>query len=170
MMSASSLLVPVEIVGRVTLVYGVLLAVVRLIGRRELKQMTPMDLLAMLLVTRAIGEGAMVGAHRSLVAELFAASALLGVMWLTGKIVFRSRRAETVINGHAEVLIAHGRLDPAVLRRNAITDEDLRLALHKHGLTSVSDVARAWLEANGEITMVSFTELIDATEHRPRRA
>lgn len=165
----SVVLTALEIWARVACVYGVLLIVLRVIGRREMKQITPMDLLAMLLVTRAIGENAMVGAHKGLAWETFAAASLLCMAWLVGHVAFKSRRAELVINGRAQDLIDHGRVVDDVLRRNEITDTDLRRALHKHGLVRVEDVAHAWLEPDGEITMVSFTDLADAQEHRPGR-
>jgi uncharacterized membrane protein YcaP (DUF421 family) len=165
----SDILIPLEIWARVAFVYGLLLIVLRVIGRREMKQITPMDLLAMLLVTRAIGESAMVGAHKDMWWETFAAASLLCMAWLVGHVAFRWRRAEIVINGRTQDLIDRGRVADDVLRRNEITDADLRRALHKHGLTGVEDVAHAWLEPDGEITIVSFTDLADAQEHRPRR-
>jgi uncharacterized membrane protein YcaP (DUF421 family) len=162
-----SLVDVLEVIGRVVLVYVVLLAALRLSGRREMAQLTPMDLLTMLLVARAVGDS-MVGDHKGLPGGLLAGTTLLALAWLTGRIVFRSRRAERVINGHASVLIDRGHVHAHVLRDSQITDQDLRIALHKHGVTRVEDVARAWLEPDGEITMVTFTDLADAAEHRPR--
>ncbi|HTJ45163.1 MAG TPA: YetF domain-containing protein, partial [Kofleriaceae bacterium] len=155
-----------EIIGRVTFVYAVLLIVVRVAARRELRQITPIDLLAILLVTRAIGETAMVGDHRGLIPETFAASVLIVLAVLTRRVSFFSRRAEQMLNGTCDLLIDRGHLRADVLRHNHLTDADVRHALHEHGCQHVRDVAKAWIEQDGEITILSWTKLDQAQEHR----
>lgn len=147
-------LTTVEILGRVTFVYVVLLIVLRCAGRREMRQINPMDLLAMILITRAIGESAMVGEHKDLVWETYAASLLIVLAALTRKLTFHSRKAEAILDGKQEILIDRGRLRADVLRANQLTDLDVRHALHEHGVQAVEEVERAWIEPDGEITMV----------------
>jgi uncharacterized membrane protein YcaP (DUF421 family) len=160
-------LTAVEILGRVTFVYGVLLIVLRCAGRREMRQINPMDLLAMILITRAIGESAMVGSHKDILSETYAASLLIVLAALTRKLTVRSRTAQAFLGGKQELLIDRGRLRADVLRANELTDLDVRHALHEHGLKAVADVARAWIEPDGEITVLTWTDVADAEEHRP---
>jgi uncharacterized membrane protein YcaP (DUF421 family) len=160
-------LTAVEILGRVTFVYAVLLIVLRCAGRREMRQINPMDLLAMILITRAIGESAMVGEHKSIWAETYAASLLIVLAALTRKLTFHSHKAQRFLDGKQQLLIDRGRVRAEVLRSNELTDLDVRHALHAHGVQSVADVARAWIEPDGEITILTWTDVADAEEHRP---
>jgi uncharacterized membrane protein YcaP (DUF421 family) len=52
------------------------------------------------------------------------------------------------------VLIVDGAVRPAILRRYRISNDDLQTALHQHGVLSVAEVARGFIEPDGEITIV----------------
>jgi uncharacterized membrane protein YcaP (DUF421 family) len=154
-----------EILGRVSLVYLALLAMMRIAGRREFSQMTPMDILVMLLVSRAVGD-AMVGPHHGLAGGLVAAGCLFLVATAVTHVAYRWRAAERVVEGRADLLIRDGHVDARVLRHHRITEAILRQTLHEHGLERVEDVARAYVESDGVITMVSRVDVRDAREAR----
>lgn len=141
-----------EIAGRVLAIYVVCMVLLRVV-RRNMSELGPMDLLTMLLVSETVSN-AMTGGDNSLLGGIVAATTLLVLSALTEVVVFRSRRAETVIQGRAVVLIREGHVASEVMRRFMITDDDLHSALHEHGLLSVDQVKRAYVEADGHITIV----------------
>ena len=112
-----------------------------------------MDLLTMLLLSETVSP-AMTGGDDSMVGGLVAAVSLLTLCTVTEAIAFRSRRAEKFIQGEAMVLIDDGKVDEAVMRRFMITDDDLRSSLHSEGLLAVGEVKRAFVEADGSVTIV----------------
>src|SRR3989442_8938273 len=65
-----------EIVARTAIVYIALLAGLRLAGKRELGQMTPFDLVVILLIANAV-QNAMVGPDTSVTGGLIAAPLLI---------------------------------------------------------------------------------------------
>src|SRR3989442_14352101 len=65
-----------EIVARTAIVYIALLAGLRLAGKRELGQMTPFDLVVILLIANAV-QNAMVGPDTSVTGGLIAAAVLI---------------------------------------------------------------------------------------------
>jgi len=142
-----------EIAGRVVIVYVACMLLLRLTGRREMSQLGPMDLLTMLLLSETVSP-AMTANDGSLATGLVAAVTLMGMCVITAQIVYRSRRAERLIEGAAVVLIRDGKVDPSVLRRFMMTNEDLEGSLHKAGLLAVSEVRRAYVEADGEVTII----------------
>jgi uncharacterized membrane protein YcaP (DUF421 family) len=142
-----------EIVGRVTAIYVGAMILLRLSGRRELSELGPMDLLTMLLVSETVSP-ALTGGDDSILSGLLAAATLMGLGVLTSIIAFRSNRAERLIAGSSMVLIENGKVRPEILRRLRITNDDLRAQLHAHGLLRVDEVRRAYVEADGEITIV----------------
>ena len=50
------------------------------------------------------------------------------------------------------------------MRKQRITDEDLRAKLHEHGLMNVRDVACAFVEADGSITVIKRKDLEESYE------
>jgi uncharacterized membrane protein YcaP (DUF421 family) len=142
-----------SVVIRVAAVYVTLLFLLRLSGRRTMSDITPMDIMVMLLVSETVSP-ALTANDDSLTVGLVAATTLVLIASATSILVFRSRRAETIISGRTQTLIKDGKVDADVLRRYRITDEDLDMALHQNGVLAVSEVRRAFVEADGEITIV----------------
>lgn len=158
-----------EIVVRVTIVYAACIVLLRVSGRREMSELGPMDLITMLLLSETVSP-ALTGGDQSLPGALVAASVLVGLTMATSWLVRRSRLADRLIQGDAVALIHDGQVRPAVLRRFRITDEDLRATLHMQGLMHVGDVARAFVESDGKITIIKRSDheaSMARTHHRP---
>ncbi len=92
------------IVVRTVTVYLVLLAGLRLAGKRELGQMTPFDLVVLLIIANAV-QNAMVGPDVSLNGGLLAALVLLGLNWLVGRLGFRSAWVHRQVAGEPVLLV-----------------------------------------------------------------
>ena len=152
-----------EIIARVALIYIGCFALLRLAGRREMSQLGPMDLLTMLLISEAVSP-ALTGGDETVTAGLLAAVALVGLAALASYLAMRSKRLDALLEGRAQILIRDGKVVPSVMRKQRITDEDLRAKLHEHGLLNVKDVARAYVEADGGITIVKRSELEESRE------
>lgn len=152
-----------EIVGRVSLVYIGCMVLLRFAGRRELSELSPMDLLGMLLLSETVSP-AMTGNDSSVTGGIVAATTL--IIWSVGTawMAFVNRKAESVLQGAAVVLIEDGRVKGDVLKRYRISSDDLESALHQHGLLHVREVKRAFVEADGEITMVKQKDYEEARE------
>ena len=157
-----------EILLRVSVIYVACFVLLRLSGRREMAELGPMDLLTMLLLSEAVSP-ALTGGDESVTGGLFAAVLLIGFGVGTSWLSMRSRRFDALVEGRAKLLIRNGRVNAAVLREERITDEDLRAKLHEHGLLNVGDVARAYVEADGQITIIKRDDLEDSRQrfHAP---
>jgi len=142
-----------EISGRVAVVYVGLLILLRIAGRRELSQLSPIDLMAMLLLSETVSP-AMTAGNDSLQAGLVAATTLVALSVLISWLSFRSQRVEHLIQGQALILIRDGEVDEKVKRKERISDDDLATALHEQGLTSIDQVERAFVEPGGDITVI----------------
>lgn len=154
-----------EIVGRVAIIYVVLLAMLRVSGRRELAELSPMELLTMLLLSETVSP-ALTGGDETVVGGLVAAGTLMLLTVASSVLIFRSRAAERVIEGKASVLISNGRVHEDVLRAERITNDALREKLHEHGVLAVADVAYAFIEPDGEITIVKKSDIDEQRKAR----
>lgn len=137
---------------RGSIVYMVLFILFRLSGKRQAGQMTPFDLLLLLIISNAV-QNAMVGKDSSLVGGLLVAVVLIALNHLLGWLSNRSRRLEQFIDGRPELLVHDGRIFEDVLQRNQISHEELRASLRRQGVFDLDDVAFAVLETNGGISV-----------------
>jgi len=154
-----------EVVLRCVIVYGFLLLAFRLSGKRELGQMTPFDLVLILVISNSV-QNAMVGEHTSVTAGVLAAATLFVLNAAVGAMRQHSRRAQSILEGHPTVLVRDGRPLDESLRRERISGEELAAAVREHGIADVGDVDLAMLEVDGSISVL---RLDGDRAHRTRR-
>jgi uncharacterized membrane protein YcaP (DUF421 family) len=141
-----------EFVLRGLIVYGAVLVLLRLSGKRQIGQMTPFDLVLLLVLSNAV-QNAMNAGDNSVTAGLILAVTLVAANAVLGFLTWRSRRIETLVEGRAQIVVHDGRLYRDVMERERITLDDLHKALRHAGLERVSDVHFAILETDGTITV-----------------
>jgi uncharacterized membrane protein YcaP (DUF421 family) len=142
------------VIGRTLVVYFVLLIALRLAGKRALSQMTPFDLVVLLIIANAV-QNAMVGADVSLNAGLVAALALLLVDRLVGWLTLRPGRLAAAVTGSPTLLIHDGQLLMDHLRAEGLTEAEVLQALREHGVDDVAAVKNAVLEIDGTISVIA---------------
>ncbi|ROH86019.1 DUF421 domain-containing protein [Stagnimonas aquatica] len=142
-----------ELVLRAIAVYGFLLLMLRLTGKRQVGQLAPFDFVLLLILSNAV-QNSMNAGDNSLVGGLVSAATLVALNYLTGLATFRSRRIEKLVDGEPELLIHEGRLFPKALARAQISEHELYAALRQNGCTTPETVALAMLETNGVISVV----------------
>src|SRR4029079_4569912 len=119
------------VVLRTLVVYVALLFGLRIAGKRELGQMSPFDLVVVLLIANAV-QNAMVGSDTSLTGGLVAATALLAINWVVGRLRLRYGWFERHIRGSATLLVNNGQFIEAHLRHEGLDTEDVYMAMREH--------------------------------------
>nr|WP_313208009.1 YetF domain-containing protein [Stenotrophomonas geniculata] len=142
-----------EFILRAVVVYVVVLGMVRLSGKRPLGQITPFDVLLVVLLGNAV-QNALLGTDTSLGGGLLLAATLILLNYGVGWVSTRSRRVERLVEGEPVVIARDGRLFDAVLRREQVTRADFEAAMRQQGGLGVEDVELALLEINGHITII----------------
>lgn len=147
-----------DIAIRTSVVYLALLVGIRVTGQRQLGQMTPFDLVLLLIIANAV-QNAMVGPDTSLTGGLVAAGVLL--VWHQGidRLRHVSRRASRLIAGEGIMLINNGQVLAEHLVRADLTMDELLQALREHGVGRIADVRLAVLEPDGAISVIRFDDL-----------
>lgn len=142
-----------EFVLRAVVVYFLLLAMLRLSGKRTVGQFTPFDLLVVVLLGTAV-QNSLIGKDYSLLGGLILAATLIACNWLVGFATARSRLLDRLAEGSPVLLGRDGEVFPAVLRRENVSRLDVDEALRDNGLADVSDAALITLEVDGTLTVV----------------
>lgn len=155
-----------EVIVRVAIIYVGCLVMLRVSGRRELSQLSPMDVLVMLLISETVSP-ALTKQDTSLTTGLVAAATLVAMQVATAYLVFRSRRAQALLEGNPLLLIRDGKLvAPELMRRYRITDAELHATLRQQGALTVSEVARAYVEPDGTISVVTEKDFEESQRRR----
>jgi uncharacterized membrane protein YcaP (DUF421 family) len=146
--------VPVaEKVIRALLVYFFLLIMFRILGKRQVGQMTPFDLIVLLILSNVL-QNAMIGPDNSVLGGLIGALTILAVNWAVSRIAFDSPKFERAIEGVPTVLIHNGKYVEGNLRKETISKEDLMSNLRTQGCFTVTEVETAVLEPSGKISLL----------------
>jgi len=138
---------------RSLIVYFFLLFMLRLLGKREVAQMTVFDLVVLLILSNVL-QNAMIGPDNSVTGGLIGATAILAANWLMGRLVFKSKRFGRAIEGVPVLLVHHGQFIEPNMRRESISKEDVLSTLRTQGVFNLHEVRAAVLEPSGKLSVM----------------
>jgi uncharacterized membrane protein YcaP (DUF421 family) len=141
-----------ELVVRGTVVYLVLLLLVRLSGKRTVGQFTPFDLLVVMLLSEAVS-GSLSGSDESLQGGLLVAAIVVALNGGVGFLSSRSKAVERAVDGEPVLIGLDGHFFAKSVKRHRLSQEDLESALRQHNC-KLEDMKLAMLEASGDISIV----------------
>jgi uncharacterized membrane protein YcaP (DUF421 family) len=142
-----------ETVWRVAFVYALVWACFRVVGKRELTQMTPFELVTLLFIPQLFSR-ALTRQDYSMTNAVIGAATLFTLVFLTSTLSHRFPRFRSVLEAKPSILIRRGELDPAVLNRERISPADIFSAMHKVGIEDLRNVEWALLEGDGKIAII----------------
>ncbi len=142
-----------EVVARTTVVYLAILVLLRAAGKRQVGQLSILDLALLLLIANGV-QNAMVGSDVSVAGGLAAALTLVVLDRLLGRLERRSPRLRKAVEGEPRLLVRHGILLSQALEQEDITHDELMTALREHGIARIGEVAMAVLETSGAISVI----------------
>ena len=154
----------VAIVLKTAIVYLFLVIGLRLMGKRELGQMTIYDLVLIIVLANAV-QNAMVGDDTTLGGGVIAAVTLLIMNRLFSSIMARSTKIERLMVGEPLLIVNDGKIIDARCKREGITHEQIMAALREHGLEKLSQVHLAVMEVDGTISVVPIDSVVHKTKH-----
>ena len=150
---------------RGVVVFVCVLMLLRISGKRQLGQMGASEFVAILLISNAV-QNSMNGGDNSLVGGLILALVLIALSWLVSWLTYRSVFLSSIFEGSPTLLIHHSRVIRANLRKEKLSNSDLKVLLRKQGIHDFTTVKTAILEADGtlSISKIDEPELKDSTE------
>ncbi len=156
-----------DILIRATVIFWVLFLLVRLLGKRELAQLTPFELIVLIATGDLIQQGvthndfSMTGAIVAVATFGFWASVL---SWAT----YLSRRAERFLDGEPSVIIRDGKLIRDNMRRDRITVAEVESEMRQQGIAHIADVAWGIVEAKGRMSFIERRGGASNSQHGDR--
>jgi uncharacterized membrane protein YcaP (DUF421 family) len=144
----------IQIILRSVAVYVFIILAIRLFGKKELAQLSIIDLVFILLISNSV-QNAMVGPNTSLQGGLLAALALFVVNFALKKLSYKNTKINELLQGKAVMLIYKGHVQDEHLKNAGITVNELLAAVREHGVETIQDVDLAMLEVDGNISVIS---------------
>jgi uncharacterized membrane protein YcaP (DUF421 family) len=138
--------------------YGFLLILFRIAGRRTLGQMTNFDFVLLLIISEAT-QNAMIGNDYSLTNGFLVILTLVGIDISLSFVKQRVPVMERYLDGLPLVLVDQGRPIKNLMDRARVDEQDiLASAREKHGLERMDQIKYAVLENNGGISIIPKDE------------
>jgi uncharacterized membrane protein YcaP (DUF421 family) len=144
----------VDLVIRAAVVFCFVFLLTRIVGRRELSQLEPFDIILLVVVGDLVQQGVTQSDYSVTGAlTVIATIAVLSVLvsWLT----YRFRWVRTISEGEPVVLVQDGQPIERNMRRERITLADIEEEARQKQITSIADLRWAILENDGRISCIS---------------
>lgn len=142
-----------DIVLRSAALFAFMYLLMRAIGRRELAQMQPFDILLLVVVGDLIAQGAM-QADTSVTGAFLAISTFALLSVAVSYLAFRFARLRPVLEGEPILVVADGKLLEHNMRRERLTREDVLEEARQQGLGGLDEIRFAVLETTGRISII----------------
>ena len=135
-------------------VYAFIVIAIRLFGKKEIAQLSIVDLVFILLISNAV-QNAMVGPDTSLLGGLVAAGTLFIVNFVFKFVLYRFPSLSTAVQGSPVILVHEGEVIEENRKKARISIAEIEEAAREHGVPSIQDVNLAILEVDGNMSIIS---------------
>lgn len=147
---------------RTLILYLVLIAVIRLMGKRQIGEMEPAEFVVTMLVANLASIPMQDGAI-PLLGGLVPILTVLGVELVLSWVTLKSVAARRIFCGKPMILIDNGRIFQENLRKSRITLDELMGHLREKDVLDISQVQYAILETNGTISVFPYPRFTPAS-------
>jgi uncharacterized membrane protein YcaP (DUF421 family) len=153
---------PVQAVLRAFFGYFFLVVIVRVVGRRPGRQLTPFEFVLIFFIG-GLALTAIVGDERSFTNAACQVFAIALAHHVVARVRSKSKRVARLLDGTALILMerdAAGRRcwRAATMRKMLVQDTDVMFAARDRGHKTLEEIDRAILERNGEVSVLPSKE------------
>jgi uncharacterized membrane protein YcaP (DUF421 family) len=129
-----------------------LIIILRFSGKRTLSKMNVFDFVFVVAVG-SVFAAAIIEKDVTLVEGLVSLTTLVVVQTILAAIAARSERFEILLNGEPTLLLSRGRFLHRAMKKERVTEEEVRAAIREQGITRVEDVDAVVIENDGSLTV-----------------
>ncbi|HWJ77000.1 MAG TPA: DUF421 domain-containing protein [Niallia sp.] len=137
---------------RTIVMYFLVVLIFRLMGKREIGELSILDLVVFVMIAE-IGVVAIEDYKKPFFPILFPMFVLLFIQMLLAFISLKSKKMRNLIDGEPTVIINHGEIDEAAMKRQRYNFDDLLTQLREKDIRNIADVEFAILETSGKLSV-----------------
>lgn len=147
---------------RATVLYAVVIFLIRVMGKRQIGELQPAEF----VVTMLVSEIASIPMQDNTIPILNSISALFVLVAyevITSAVSLKSYKFRAFMQGHPIIVIRDGVIDIRALKKMRMSVNDLMGALRQKDVFEISQVSYAIFETNGQISVLLKPENMNAT-------
>ncbi|MED1204760.1 DUF421 domain-containing protein [Heyndrickxia acidicola] len=141
------------IAGRTLILYAVILVIFRLMGKREIGELSVLDLVVFIM----IGELAVLAIEEPgtpLVNSVMPMGILLLIQIGLAFLSLSHSKVRKVLDGKPSIIIKKGKIDEKAMREQRYNFDDLLTQLRLKDINNIADVEYAILETSGQLSVI----------------
>ena len=138
-------------------IYCVLMLFLRLLGKRQLGEMELSEFVVAALIAN-LAAHPLEETGQPMLPPLLAIAVLSALELLTAFVSMRSIRIRALLYGTPSLIIDHGKINQAEMRKNRFTADELMQAMRTSGILDINEVLYAILETNGVLNIIPIAE------------
>lgn len=142
-----------DIAIRAVVLYLFVVFLLRVMGRRELSSLGPVDLVLLIVLGDAIQQG-LTQDDYSVTGAVIAVSTIAVMQVGTSYLGYRSRRVRRVLEGEPIVIVEDGKLIERNMKRERVTEGEVAEEMRAQQIATVEDVQWGILESNGTMSFI----------------
>ena len=142
----------INLVIRCVIIYVVVIAMVRLMGKRQIGELQPSELVITILISD-VASMPLQNMEMPLISTVTSLLVLVMFEVLLSVISIKSRKARKLLQGNSVMIIKNGKLIESSLRLIRYSIDDLMEALRLKDVFDISQVQYAYIETNGSISV-----------------
>jgi len=143
-----------DLVLRAIFLYFFVFAITRVIGRRELSQLAPFDIILLIVAGDAIQQGLPQDDY-SVTGAVLVVGTFAILQLLTSYASFRIQRLRPILEGEPIVIVQNGKILDRNLKRERLTEEEVAEEARQQQIASLDQVEWAVLENSGKISFLT---------------
>lgn len=147
---------PLELIVRGSAIYWFLFLIFRTLMRRNVGSIAIADVLVLVIIADA-AQNAMAGEYRSISDGMVLVATIVGWNVLLDWATYAVPALGRMLEAPPLLLVRDGRLLRRNMRKEFLTEEELRYQLRQKGVERIEDVKRAHMEPDGAISVVTRT-------------
>lgn len=144
---------PLEMIVRGSAMYWFLFLVFRIVIRRRVGAVGISDILLLVIIADA-SQNAMSGEYRSISDGFILVATIVAWNYFIDGLTYASPRLQKMLEPPPLLLIRKGALLRRHMRHELISESELKGKLREHGVTDFAEVDQAWMESDGQITVI----------------
>lgn len=146
-----------ETVIRIVIIYGVVIAGLRVLGKREFGQLSPAELVTLLIIPEIVSP-ALVRDDPSLTNAIVGTATLFSLVFLVSLLMHHVRPLEKVISSSPTLLVRDGQFLAENMNKERISPDEIYTEMRKVGLYELSQVRWVVLESDGKMAVIPTVE------------
>ena len=138
---------------RTVILYLVVTAALRIMGKRQIGELEPSELVVTILVSE-LAAIPMQDLGIPLFAGVVPIVTLISLEIIVSFLCLKSRKLRRLLNGQAAVIIRGGKLDREKMKQMRLTTDEILEALRQQNISSVAELKYGLIEPNGQLSYV----------------